>query len=169
MSAKQVDSFCYIDGITKRIIKSWIDREPPHQIPWTPLPKKLAECTVALISSSGIALKTDIPFDQEGERQNPWWGDPTHRVIPKTATAEDIKLYHLHVDPTFAEQDINCLLPLQRLAELQAAGEIGRVADSHYSFMGYNLQPEQLLEETTPTIIATLQDEAVNVVVLITA
>ena len=166
---KQVDSFCYIDGITKRIIKSWIDLEPEREIPWTPLDKPLSECTIALISSGGIALKTDTPFDQEGERQNPWWGDPTYRVIPKTATAEDIKLYHLHVDPAFAEQDINCLLPLQRLAELEAAGEIGRVADSHYSFMGYNLQPEQLLEETTPAIIRGIQDEAVDVVVLIPA
>jgi len=166
---KQVDSFCYIDGITKRIIKSWIDLEPEREIPWTPLDKPLSECTIALISSGGIALKTDTPFDQEGERQNPWWGDPTYRVIPKTATAEDIKLYHLHVDPAFAEQDINCLLPLQRLAELEAAGEIGRVADSHYSFMGYNLQPEQLLEESTPAIIRGLQDEALDVVVLIPA
>lgn len=91
------------------------------------------------------------------------------RVIPKTGTAEDIKLYHLHVDPTFVEQDINCLLPLQRLAELEAAGEIGRVADSYYSYMGYNLQPEQLLEESTPVIIKGLQDEDVDVVVLIPA
>lgn len=169
MVAKQVDSFCYIDGITKRVVKSWIDLEPPRQIPWTALPKPLSECTVALISSGGIALKTDTPFDQEGERQNPWWGDPTYRVIPKTTSAEDIKLYHLHVDPTFVEQDINCLLPLQRLAELEAAGEIGRVAESHYSFMGYNLQPEQLLEESTPVITRSLQDEEVDVVVLIPA
>ena len=166
---KQVDSFFYIDGITKRIIKSWINLEPEREIPWTPLDKPLSECTVSLISSGGIALKTDTPFDQGGERQNPWWGDPTYRVIPKTATAKDIKLYHLHVDPTFVEQDINCLLPLQRLAELEAAGEIGRVAESHYSFMGYNLQPEQLLEETTPAIIRGIQDEAVDVVVLIPA
>jgi D-proline reductase (dithiol) PrdB len=166
---KQVDSFCYIDGITKRIIKSWINLEPERDIPWIPLSKPLAERTFALISSGGIALKTDEPFDQDGERQNPWWGDPTYRVIPKTTTADDIKLYHLHVDPSFVEQDINCLLPLQRLAELEAAGEIGRVADSHYSFMGYNLQPEQLLEETTPAIITNLQEEGVDTVILIPA
>ena len=167
--AKQVDSFYYIDGIPRRIIKSWIDLEPAREIPWTPLNKPLNECTIALISSGGIALKTDVPFDQDGERRNPWWGDPSYRVVPKTATAEDIKLYHLHVDPTFTEQDINCLLPLQRLAELEADGEIGCMVDSHYSFMGYNLQPEQLLEETTPSIITNLQDEHVDMVVLIPA
>jgi D-proline reductase (dithiol) PrdB len=167
--AKQVDSFYYIDGITKRIIKSWINLEPAREIPWTQLNKSLDECTIALISSSGIALKTDVPFDQDGERQNPWWGDPSYRVIPKTATAEDIKLYHLHVDPTFAEQDINCLLPLQRLAELEAEGVIGCMVGSHYSFMGYNLQPEQLLEETTSAIITNLRDEDVDTVILIPA
>ena len=73
---KQVDSFCYTDGITKRVVKSWIDLEPPRQIPWTALPKPLSECTVALISSGGIALKTDTPFDQGGERQNPLVGRP---------------------------------------------------------------------------------------------
>ena len=166
---KQVDSYCYIDGITKRIIKSWIDLEPEREIPWTPLEKPLAECTVALISSGGIALKTDQPFDQECERQHPWCGDHTFRRIPLTARAQDIKLYHLHVDPTFVEQDINCLLPVGRLAELADAGEIGRAAEVHYSFMGYNLQPEALLEQTTPAIIASLQDEGVDAVVLIPA
>jgi hypothetical protein len=45
-----------------------------------------------LLSSAGIALKDDQPFDQEGERQNPWWGDPTYRVLPKTATEKDVRL-----------------------------------------------------------------------------
>jgi len=169
MAAKQVDSFAYLEGISKRVIKSWIENEPEREIPWTALKKPLSECTVALISSGGLALKTDQPFDQEGERQNPWWGDPTFRVIPQTATTADIKLYHLHVDPTFVEQDINCLLPLQRLSELEELGEIGRVADAHYSFMGYNLHPEQLLEESTPAIITGLQAEGVDAVVLIPA
>jgi hypothetical protein len=70
--AKTVDSYRYISGITKRMIKSWISMEEPREIPWTPLIKPLAECTTSLISSAGIALKTDRLFDQEGERRNPW-------------------------------------------------------------------------------------------------
>ncbi len=167
--AKTVDSKRFLSGITKRLVKSWIKLETPREIPWTPLTKPLSDCTVALISSGGLALKTDRPFDQEGERQNPWWGDPSYRVIPRTATEEDVNIYHLHVDPTFVTQDLNCLLPLQRLAEMEAAGEIGRAAPSHYSFMGYTVQPEALLEESTPAIIGHLQHEAVDVVLLIPA
>jgi D-proline reductase (dithiol) PrdB len=167
--AKTVDSKRYLSGITKRLVKSWIKLETPREIPWTPLAKPLSDCTVALISSGGLALKTDRPFDQEGERQNPWWGDPSYRVIPSTATEEDVNLYHLHVDPAFVTQDLNCLLPLQRLTEMEVAGEIGRAAPSHYSFMGYTVQPEALLQESTPAIIDHLQNEEVDVVVLIPA
>jgi len=46
-------------------------------------------------------------------------------------------------------------------------GEIGRSAPSHYSIMGYILQPEVLLVETTPAIIRCLQEEAVDAVVLV--
>ena len=166
---KTVDSYKFISGITKRMVQTWIKMENPRAIPWTPLTKPLSECTVALISSGGIALKTDTPFDREGERQNPWWGDPTYRLIPRETKAEEIKLYHLHVDPCCVETDLNSLLPIDRLIELETAGEIGAAAPSHYSFMGYNLQPKILLEETTPAIIRNLKADAVNVVVLVPA
>jgi hypothetical protein len=166
---KTVDSFRFISGITKRMIKNWISMEKPRPIPWTPLPKPLSECKVALLSSAGIALKNDQPFDQEGERQNPWWGDPTHRIIPKTATEKDVRLYHLHIDPSYAEQDLNCLFPLQRLQEMEDSGRIGRMSERHYSIMGYILKPERLLRETVPAMIRNLREDMADVVVLVPA
>jgi len=165
--AQKVDSYRFIGGMTKRMLRSWIKMETPREIPWTMLPRPLSDCRVALLSSAAIALKTDRPFDQDGERRNPWWGDPSYRVIPRTATGEDVRLYHLHVDPTIVERDLNCLLPLQRLAELEEAGEIGRAADSHYSIMGYLVQPETALRETVPAIIEHMRDEAVDAVMLV--
>ncbi len=163
----EVDSYRFIKGITKRILKSWIKLEKPCEIPWTPLSKPLSETTVALISSGGIALKTDKPFDQEGERQNPWWGDPTYRVIPRDTTTHDIRVCHLHINPENGHADMNCLLPIERLAELEKSGEIGKSADSHYSYMGYQIDPQTLLEESIPQIIKNLQAEKVDVVVLV--
>jgi D-proline reductase (dithiol) PrdB len=162
-----VDSDRFLAGMSKRLVKTWISMEQPRSIPWTPLDKPLEDCTVALISTGGIALETDQPFDQDAERQNPWWGDPTYRVIPRTATAKDIRVYHQHINPAFAEEDLSCILPLERLLELETSGEIGRAAPSHYSFMGYTLQPEALVEETAPTIIRQLEEEVVDVVVLV--
>ncbi len=165
---KEVDSFRFIDGLTRRIVKGWIEREPPvTEIPWTELEKPLEDCTVALISSAGVCLIEDQPFDQEGEREDPWWGDPSYRVIPKTATEQDIKVCHLHIDPRFAEEDLNCVLPLERLNELEAARRIGRSARNHYSFMGYILKPDVLLSESTPAMIRGLQADEVDAVVLL--
>lgn len=70
--AGMVDSYRYTNGITKRLVKSWIKKETPRAVPWTPLAWPVSEGTVALLSSGGIALKSDHPYDQEGERRNPW-------------------------------------------------------------------------------------------------
>ena len=167
--SKTIDSYRFITGMTRRMIKNWISMEKPRPIPWTPLSKPLSECTVALLSSAGIALKTDMPFDQEGERQNPWWGDPSYRILPKTATQAEVRLYHMHIDPVYAEQDLNCLFPLQRLQELEACRRIGHASPRHYSIMGYILNPEVLLRETVPAIIRGLKEDLADVVVLVPA
>ncbi len=151
------------------MVKNWIKMEQPRLIPWTPLTKPLNECTVAMLSSGGIALAGDVPFDQQGERDNPWWGDPGYRLLPDGIKAEDIRFYHLHVDVSDAQKDLNCLLPLQRLDELAQSGEIGKVAPRHYSIMGYNPQPRLLLEKTVPQIVADLRDDRVDALLLFPA
>ena len=166
---KIVDSYRFLDVIAKRLVLAWIKLESPRTIPWTALAKPLKDCTVALISTGGIALRTDRPFDQDGERRNPWWGDPSYRVIPDTARTQDIRVYHLHINPAFAESDLNCLLPIERLQELVVAGVVGAAAPSHYSFMGYLLDPKELLEHSIPALIKHLRSEAVDIAVLIPA
>lgn len=166
-TTKKVDSYRFLDRMTKKLVQTWIGLEAPREIPWTPLSRPLSESTVALISSAGLALKSDRPFDQAGERQNPWWGDPSYRILPQKTMERDVKLYHLHMHPRLAEQDLNTVLPLQRLLELEKCGEIGRSASRHYSYMGYNLQPQVLLEESVPAMIRHMKHDGVNVVVLI--
>ena len=163
----QVNSYRFLDRPVKKMVRSWIRMEVPRGIPWTPLNKSLTESTVALVSSAGLALKTDQPFDQDGERENPWWGDPAIRVIPKTAAGSNISLYHLHMNPKIAARDLNTLLPLQPLLELERGGKVGRSADHHYSYMGYILQPRTLLEEYVPAMIQQMKQDQVNIVILV--
>lgn len=56
----------------------------------------------------------------------------------EVTSADDILMSHVSVnyDRTGYLQDINTILPLDRLAELESDGVIGAVADTHYSFMG---------------------------------
>jgi hypothetical protein len=74
--AKRVRSHPFVDGPTRKLVRSWIQREPPpRQVPWTPLAKPLRDGRVALVSSAGIARHDQPPFDQELERRDPWWSD----------------------------------------------------------------------------------------------
>jgi D-proline reductase (dithiol) PrdB len=163
----KVDSYRFLSRPTKKLVRSWIRREHPRPIPWAPLKRPLSECTVALVSTAGISCKQDPAFDIEGEKQNPWWGDPSFRVIPKTATEHDIHIHHLHVDTSYAQDDLDCVFPLRRLHELEQSGEVGRSAPSHYSIMGYILDPHVLLSQTVPAMIRPLKEESVDAVVLI--
>jgi D-proline reductase (dithiol) PrdB len=162
-----IDSYRFLDFAARQIMKAWAARQEPGVIPFTPLAKPLSECTVALVSTAGVARNDDRPFDQEGERRNPWWGDPTFREIPLGTTEEDIKLYHLHIDPHFGEADLDVVLPMRRLAELAAEGFIGRPAHTHYSTMGYILEPKELVEKTAPAIAERMRAERVDAAALV--
>lgn len=162
-----IDSYRYVDFATRQIMKAWAARQEPGVIPFTPMPKPLRECTVALVSTAGIARRDDRPFDQEGERRDPWWGDPSFRRIPLGTTEKDVRVDHLHIDPRFGEEDLDVLLPMRRLDELACEGVVGQAAPTHYSFMGYILDPTELIEKTAPAIAASLHQEEVDAVVLV--
>lgn len=162
-----VDPFKYLSPASTLIVKTLVARAPRDPVPWTPLRRPLEQATVALISSAGISMKADPPFDAEGERRNPWWGDPSWRVIPETATARDVMVSHLHIDTRYILEDLNVALPLERLAEMEMRGEIGRVAPSHYSFMGYLLDPTEFLASTVPAMIARMRAEGVDAAVFV--
>lgn len=167
MMAKTVDSCRFLDGIGKLAMKRWAGLPGEKRIPWTPLAKPLSECTVSLVSSAAIALKTDRPFDPEIERRDPWFADPSYRVLPRTALSGGVQVCHLHINTSFAERDLNSVLPAERLDELAKLGEIGAAAPSHYSYMGYTLRPERLLGESLPGMVRQLREEHADVVVLV--
>ncbi len=162
-----IDSYRFLDFASRQVMKAWAARQEPGVIPFTPLAKPLPECTVALVSTAGVARNDDRPFDQEGERRNPWWGDPTFREIPLGTTEKDIKLYHLHIDPRFGEEDLDVVLPMRRLAELAEEGVVGRPAPTHYSIMGYILEPKELVEKTAPAIAERMRAERVDAAALV--
>lgn len=89
----------------------------------------LAQRRVAIITTAGLHLRSDRPFDS---------GAADYRVIPGDAPAGDLVMSHLSVnfDRTGFQEDLNVVFPLERLRELAAEGVVGAVADVHYSFMG---------------------------------
>ncbi len=164
-----LDSYRFLDFASRKVMQAWAARQEPGAIAFTPLPKPLRDCTIALLSTAGIARNDDRPFDQEGERRNPWWGDPTFREIPLGTTEKDIRIYHLHIDPRFGEADLDVVLPMRRLSELAAEGFVGRPAPTHYSTMGYILDATELVEKTVPAIAGRMRAERVDAAALVPA
>ena len=117
---KTVDGFLFMPPALRAYISKDIPDQPfSGRIPWTPLDKPISETTFTLLTSAGISMKSDPPFDMEGEKAEPLWGDPSYRRIPKTATENDIEVNHLHVNTDFIKQDINVMLPLARFREFE--------------------------------------------------
>ncbi len=164
-----IDSYRFLDFASRQVMKAWAARQKPGEIPFTPLAKPLRECTVALVSTAGVARLDDRPFDQEGERRNPWWGDPSYRVVPLGTTERDVRLYHLHIDPRFGEADLDVVLPMRRLTELADQRIVGRAAPRHYSIMGYILEPAVLVEETAPALARQMRLDGVDAAALFPA
>jgi D-proline reductase (dithiol) PrdB len=164
---KIVNSYRFLGGGPKQLMKHWAGLGGPRQIPWSPLPKPMSQCTVSIVSSAGIARKTDKPFDEEIKRRDPWSSDPSYRILGPETPTDDVRVYHLHINTSFAQQDLNCVMPLERLSQLEAQGQIAHSAPSHYSYMGYTLRPDMLLRHAVPGIIGRLRQERVDAVVLV--
>ncbi len=134
----------------------------------TPFAPRLADATIGLLSSAGLSLSSEqAPFDLDGERANPMWGDPGYRVLPHELAGRPLTMSHLHVNPADIIADHNVALPTDRLDELVAAGRVGRAAPHHTSVMGY--QEAGLAawrNETAPAIVELLRSEGVDGVVL---
>jgi len=164
---KRVDGFHFLPPGLKAWIKTFIPEEDfKGYIPWTPMSKPLSETTLALVTSSGISLKTDPPFDMEREKREPLWGDRSYRKIPRGTTGKEIDVNHLHINTSLAKQDINVILPLARMAEFEQEKIIGRLAPTAYSFYGFQWQNTDFLKEAIEPISKDMKTEKVEAVLL---
>jgi D-proline reductase (dithiol) PrdB len=111
--------------------------------PWTPLTKDIRECKAALITTGGLHLKTDVPFDTRYLE-----GDCSYRQLPNTVTADEIMVTHESYDHRHINKDLNCVFPIDRFRELERDHVIRSLASTHYSFMGHIYVTEPLVNET---------------------
>ena len=161
--AKRADAFArWLQGVSQpQPLGHAFVHTPAQPLNWTPLSKPLRDCSVALLSTAGVHLKTQEPFAVFAEQ-----GDWTFRRIPADTNTADLTVTHTHYDTRDALRDINTVFPLDRLRELEADGVIGRIAPMHYGFMGFIPDPRQLARETAPEVAAELRRNAVDVALL---
>jgi len=132
-------------------------------IPFAPLKKPLHESKVALLTTGGIHLLDQPPFDME----NPD-GDATYRVIPGDVALEHSTITHKYYDHSDADADLNVIFPLAHLRDLVANGVIGALAPRHFGFMGHidGEQVAQLTGSTAPDVAVKLRADGVDFALL---
>jgi len=165
---REVDPWRFAGSFLAKVLGNAIPAEPfQGDIPWTPLAKPLARSKLALLSSAGLSMVGDPPFDMDMERARPTRGDPSWRRLRADATSATIQANHLHIDTGYIERDLNVALPVDRLRELVAAGEVGAIAASHYSIMGYQgSDTSALVSQSAPEIAAAMKSEEVDLALL---
>ncbi len=131
-------------------------------VPFVPLHKPLHACRIALITTGGVHLTDQPPFDMADPR-----GDASFRVIPADTPRERLTITHDYYDHSKAEQDLNILLPIMLLRELAQAGQIGSLATC-YGFMGHIEPPhiDTLVQQTAPQVAGKLKQDRVDAVLL---
>jgi len=148
------------------IFRRWAQRADIlrfDQSPWTELSKALNQCRIALITTGGVHLKSQPPFDMLDPA-----GDPSFREIPAHIPAGELAITHNYYDHSDADKDVNIVFPVERVKDLKGSGDIGSVNDRHYSFMGHITGPhlKTLTAETAPRVAAELKKDAVDIVIL---
>jgi D-proline reductase (dithiol) PrdB len=131
-------------------------------VPFVRLEKPLRECRLALVTTGGVHLREQTPFDMRDPR-----GDASLRVIPATTDHERLSITHDYYDHSDAERDLNILFPLELFRDLARKRKIGALATC-YSFMGHIEPPhvETLLKTTAPQVAGMLRQERVDAVLL---
>jgi D-proline reductase (dithiol) PrdB len=86
-------------------------------IPWTPIIKRLGECSVSIVTTAGVHRKDQMPFDMKDPN-----GDPSLRVIDGSVSADALMITHDYYDHKDADKDINIVFPIERLREFERLG-----------------------------------------------
>lgn len=150
-------------SLAQRFITAYEPWESGEAIPWTPAKKPLNECKLAVVTTAGVHHNGQDPFDMQDSE-----GDPSFRVINAATISADYRITHDYYDHSDAEKDLNIVLPLDRLRELQQEGIIGKLADTHYSFMGHidGRHIATLIGRTAKQVVENLKQDNVDVVLL---
>ena len=146
--------------------------------PFARLNRPLAEARIGLVTSSGHFVEGDDPkpFGVESMNQE----EATKRIldfiraapqlstIPTKTPTDRLRVRHGGYDIRGAQKDPNVVFPIDRLRELEAAGEIGGLPERAYSFVGAAAQT-RLLKETGPQWVERFKKEQLDAVLLVPA
>lgn len=135
-------------------------KEPP---PFTPFEKDLSQIRVGLVTTTGIYMDGQEPFDVDAAL-----GDSTYKVIPYDIDVSSLRIAHTHYPHARAEKDINVIFPVERLRELVEEGAIASLSADFYSY-GFDLHVKELVDPAIGSaheIAKAYEENGVDVVLI---
>ena len=154
----------FAEGKAKEAFQNypWITTEGD---PFSRLEKPAAEARFALVTTGGYSI--------EGE-QEPFSGlpdfsetPPDFREIGFDSDRSKFRIDHLGYDHRFAKEDFNANLPLDRLKEMVAEGELGSVSNETVVLMGLAPNVVPLINQTIPRIVEEFRSDSVEAALLV--
>jgi hypothetical protein len=133
-------------------------------IPWVHNQIPMNQSTVAMITTSGLFVKGQAPFEEKR-----FWGDYGYRPIHRTISLSKLAYSQYAADTRLARLDPNMLLPIQRLQALADEGFIKAQAVHHYSFYGYCLDLKRLIYGSAKDVARRLRYEGVDKALIMTS
>lgn len=150
------------------LAEQWGKRLEMHEggIPWARPERHLRDAVLALVTTGGVHLTSQPPFDMTDPN-----GDPTYREVPADTPRELLTITHDYYDHRDAEKDLNLVFPVERLKEIVDAGALGGLYPHAFSFMGHIDGPhiETLREKSAPEVARKLADARVDYALLVPA
>lgn len=123
----------------------------------------LTQNRLVLISSAGGYLAdTQESFDAAD-----LLGDYTVRTWSIDTSFSDIALAHDHYNHEAVNADSQVLLPIGHLQEMVQAGQIGELALSVISYMGYQPDLRRVVDELIPAILPIVQELQADAALLV--
>ena len=128
--------------------------------PLTRLEKPLPECRVTLLTSGGISHCSMPGFNPDARND--------HRLdaVDQETDSKDFEINDSYYNHDDAEEDINCVFPIDRLREMAGDGVIGEIAPRFWSgFMGRIYDRTRLINESIPEFIRELRQDEIDILV----
>ena len=136
----------------------WFEADTAPEI--TPLPKKLSECRIGMLATSGTYVAGQVAYHYKD--------DTSLRVIPKTTPGEALRFSHITENYLeSSRKDPSCTFPIDGLNTVASEGLVGEISDEVYSCMGGIYSQRRVREELIPAVEESLRAQNVDAVLLV--
>ncbi|MCX5852230.1 MAG: glycine/sarcosine/betaine reductase selenoprotein B family protein [Deltaproteobacteria bacterium] len=147
--------------LMRLLVKVIPSAKPDGSDPFTVLSKPISECKIALLTTCGVHLPTQMPFDMDARS-----GDPSYRAFTWQDIRKAYVISHSHINADSIMKDINVAVPGDRIEELITQGVVAALHPTVYSFMGYIVNTKPLVRTYAPEVAKKLKQDGVDIAVI---